>query len=535
MKHLLTKGNAYHFTGVVVTAASAKASLPYLSTFSNGDQFTTIGFAAAIGMSAVACWSFAFRSKTPSDAIIPVAFGLLTTVVSGYTVYQSSIIPLEQAAIAAAQEADKPLRERYEALKAQYQASKDNLQLSIDDLRKQKAGVEADKSSVPDDDKSRAWKLNQIQHKLDALQTDIDSKVSEQQKLQAPTLTESPPAPISTEQRTTNLIRSFFYELIAIAFIYFAARSRREAMAEQQAAANPLLDAIRQLHTALEAAQKADQYMDEKLNTLLSKIDSKREQMASFTKEAVKTLTEEATKTASAAVTACNNATKKINQAATSMEQLAEATAAASAAVTACNNATQTITTQTVASLEELAEATAAASAAVTACNNATQTITTQTVASLEELAEATTAASAAINPAESLRLQLVAAIDQAERAATVVKIEIAKAAELQTSPLQVQTSPANVVKPPEIKRPTLEQTILLLKNGGIEANKFGQISVSIIQKISGLGRDLATEAQEEALRLGYLVRQPNGYCYYPTPSTATNANVVQIPPNRRA
>ena len=503
MKHLLTKGNAYHFTGVVVTAASAKASLPYLSTFSNGDQFTTIGFAAAIGMSAVACWSFAFRSKTPSDAIIPVAFGLLTTVVSGYTVYQSSIIPLEQAAIAAAQEADKPLRERYEALKAQYQASKDNLQLSIDDLRKQKAGVEADKSSVPDDDKSRAWKLNQIQHKLDALQTDIDSKVSEQQKLQAPTLTESPPAPISTEQRTTNLIRSFFYELIAIAFIYFAARSRREAMAEQQAAANPLLDAIRQLHTALEAAQKADQYMDEKLNTLLSKIDSKREQMASFTKEAVKTLTEEATKTASAAVTACNNATKKINQAATSMEQLAEATAAASAAVTACNNATQTITTQTV--------------------------------ASLEELAEATTAASAAINPAESLRLQLVAAIDQAERAATVVKIEIAKAAELQTSPLQVQTSPANVVKPPEIKRPTLEQTILLLKNGGIEANKFGQISVSIIQKISGLGRDLATEAQEEALRLGYLVRQPNGYCYYPTPSTATNANVVQIPPNRRA
>ena len=322
--------NAFHVAGFAATAFSAKAALTYLATtFSEGDNITATGFAGIIGLMVASTWTFAFLAKSRQERIKLMALGVLATAISGYTVYQSSIIPLERDAIAKAAEQDRPILAKFNADNNVYRASLDNLQKSIEDLRKQKTSIEADKAAIAKTDKQRDWKQSQLQNKLDALQDSIDRKTNDLKQLVAPVFTATKPDTLPNDKRYPALARAFFYEIAGVAFMLFASLARRNRKEDQQAAANPLLDAIRQLHAA-EAS-------------------------------------------ANAAVTACTQATRTIaTQTATSMEQLVEATTAASTATEHCTQATKTIATQTATSMEQLVEATTAASTAAAQCKDAT-------------------------------------------------------------------------------------------------------------------------------------------------------------------
>lgn len=486
LKKLITVENAFHLAGIAATAFSAKAATAYLQTLSNGDPVTAYGFAGVIGVTVFACWTFAFllkpKQRDKEDGFRPLVItavlsaAMLSTAVSGYTVYQSSMIPLQQAAVEAAKAQDAPLQAKFNADQAAYNAQFTNLQTSITDLRNQKTQVEAERTAIAADDKSRNWKQAQAQKKLDELQASIDTKIAAQAKLTAPVFVATKPESISEEQHRANLARAFFYELSGVLMMFFAYLSRRLRRTADQAAANPLLAAIAELDAA---RARANQTLDE----LYGGMDVIGGQAAQIMRGAIE-------------------AAEKADQ------HITESHKALGHAASRCISQIKDAGRDNLQLLSQQLDA-------------ATKTIQQATTASLGQLAEATNAT--------------IAATEQAEKATTAAKVAVAKAVDLQTSPLQVQTSPANVTckggETSEIKRPSFEETILLLKIGEIEVNKFGQVSVSAIQKRSGLGRDLAGKAQDEAVAMGILFRDSNGYCYYSTQAIAQPPapNVVQL------
>ena len=354
LKKLVSVENAFHLAGIAATAFSAKAATVYLQTLSNNDPVTTFGFAGIIGVTVFSCWTFAFllkpKQRDKEDGFHPLVItavlsaAMLSTMVSGYTVYQSSMIPLQNAAVEAAKAQDAPLQAKFDADKAAYDAQFANLQTSITDLRNQKTQIEAERAAIASDDKARTWKQSQAQKKLDELQSSIDDKTAAQAKLTPPVFVASQPKPISEEQHNANLARAFFYELSGVLMMFFAYLSRRLRRTAQQAAANPLIEAIAELDAAraranqalaelyggIESAEKADQRIAESHKALGHAASRCISQIKDAGRDNLHQLSQQ-----------LNAATQTIQQATNaSLGQLAEATNAAIAATYQAEKAT---------------------------------------------------------------------------------------------------------------------------------------------------------------------------------------------------
>ena len=559
MKHLLTAENALHTIGIGVTSLAAHTAVSYLQTYSP-DYYTALGFSAAISASVFGGWTFTFKSKTLKRAIPLAIASAIVTAISGYTVYQAGLLPLQQAAISAAIEADKPSKATFDTDNARYTATYANLQTSIDDLRKQNATAAADKAST--DGKGADWKKHQIQTAIDARTDQINALMEKQTALTKPTeFKPSEPKAIQSAQSAPILARAFAFELIAIMFMTFARFARQDREDQQTAAATDIAKLTEQANASIALLSNAIANLQQTADTIVSTASTTLTTTTTATLEQLA----EATTTANHATNHCNNASATITTTTTaSLEQLAEATTTATQAANHCNAASTTLTTTTTATLEQLAEATTQATHRHTTAVESTKTRLIETIKQAAEIKTALTTASNAmatgITEATQTTQQLAEAIQAATNThatlATITEESIAKTTQLsaeieRATALATHLQTAFVPFAPTEGAGTNanagtnagtnganangEETdpykVLLyrLKHQLIAARSTGKLPVDHLKEHTAMGRKLIEKAQLEATANGWLIKNSDGSYSYPAKQTADKSNVIQL------
>lgn len=247
-----TAENALHLTGVAITGLAAHTAVTYLQTYSP-DYTTALGFSAAISASVFLGWTYTLKSRSLWRGIPLAIASLLMTAVSGYTVYQAGVLPLQHAAIESAAQADKPRKAQHDSDTARYNAAFANLQKSIDDLRQQNQQASEDKAAVTG--KSADWKKRQLQTAIDQRNSEITTFIQKQAALtHSGEFEPTAPAAMPHEQTRPILARAFALELIAIMFMFFASFAREDKnhrKSNEAAQLEPLVKQAEQLTAQL--------------------------------------------------------------------------------------------------------------------------------------------------------------------------------------------------------------------------------------------------------------------------------------------
>ena len=248
MKHLLTTETALHAAGIGVTALAAHSAVTYLQTYAP-DEYTALGYSLCISLAVFLGW--AYTLKTRGWLLLPlISFSLIITAVSGYTVYQSGLMPLQQAAITEAANKDQPRQAEHQRQVDRYNQLSANLKAQIDDLRAQNTAIAADKQST--EGKGANWRKDQLQKKLDANNAKIADLSTQQAALSPPgEFSTSAPSELPADQKLPILARAFAFELIAVMFMVFAALSRKERDQQETRQASCLTSLMQQAETSI--------------------------------------------------------------------------------------------------------------------------------------------------------------------------------------------------------------------------------------------------------------------------------------------
>ncbi|MEB4592821.1 methyl-accepting chemotaxis protein [Candidatus Thiothrix sp. Deng01] len=421
------------------------------------------------------------------------------TAISGYTVYQAGIMPLEAAAIAAATEADKPRLTEHQRNVEKYNDNNRNLGAQISDLRAQNKTASADKDNITG--KGADWKRNQIQNSIDARNQQIQTLLDKQANLTAPgEFTSTQPKAIPAEQSLPILARAFAFELIMIMFMLFA-RFAKDAHEQQQT--EIVADIIRLTEQA-----------DASMALLSSSIEGLQKTVDAITTASLGQLAE-ATQTATHAANNCNDASRTITA---SLGQLAEATQTATHAANNCNDASRYAADINVA----LTSSANTIDGGIIAATKTTKLLSesTQTAADAQGLLVKT------IEDSATQTTKLSAEIDRATTLATHLQLAFAPFAPDEGTNAGTNTG-TNGANQTHKEADPYQVLLYRLKHQLINPRPTGKLPVDHLKEFSGLGRKLIEKAQAEATEHGWLERNPDGSYSYPKP---TNINVVSLP-----
>jgi len=312
----ITQETGFHLAGLATTGFAAHAAVTYLQTVTP-DLATAYGFSAAISAAVYYGWKFTLNSKSAKRGIPLLLASVIMTAVSGYTVYQASVLPLQNAAIAAAAATDAPRLEEYNTAKAKQQQAVDNLQTSINDLRQQN---NADQSAITKiTGKSADWKKQQLRNSIETRNTQLTELQSKIANLTPQEWKATPPTPLDATQTAPLLARAFAFELIMIMFMLFArfakddkARATRKEALELVAITSTTNRMIDALKTQLAHTEKASRELAQSM-----------ERRATAAKEsATQHLTAEIQHMEKRAKEASENLQKDINETTRTLERL---------------------------------------------------------------------------------------------------------------------------------------------------------------------------------------------------------------------